>query len=177
MCLIADKETQITTHYSKELENDTEDTWILSAQSSTQSELLKKHKKEIPIFVEGPHFTWIRSKLVHYFVMKTDPLPEIKQTQQTIESNSDENFSQIYNMFKDPFDKNPANHKRPTLTVHEQLDGVIYAVCCTGTSSKVSAFNWTKFIEMKNPFLKDYVVVYRIKEKRSYAVTVQDKRE
>jgi hypothetical protein len=60
MCVKVDPETKITAFYTKELENHTEDTWILSAQCTKQKELLDKHKKEIPLFVEGPNFTWVK---------------------------------------------------------------------------------------------------------------------
>ena len=63
----ADKETTISPHYSKEHENAEKDMWILSAQSNKQKELLKKHKKEAPIFVEGPNYTWY----VHIILLKT----------------------------------------------------------------------------------------------------------
>lgn len=63
---------------NKDIDNvgNSEDTWIITAQSPKQQDLLKKHKKEIPIFVDGPYICWVRSKMVEYFVMKTDTLPE-----------------------------------------------------------------------------------------------------
>ena len=60
-------ETKVTVHYTDELEdmeNKDEVTWIVSAQSSKQKSLLRKHKQEIPIFVEGPYYCWIISKMV-----------------------------------------------------------------------------------------------------------------
>ncbi len=53
MCVTVDKETKIKKLDSSDIESDVENTWILSAQSSKQKDLLKIHNKEIPIFVEG----------------------------------------------------------------------------------------------------------------------------
>ena len=168
MCLAADKQFKIAEHYTKDLENQIEDTWVLSAQSVKQRELLVKHKKEHAIFVEGPHLTWIRGKMVNYFIMKTDPLPEIKEKMKQIESFEEDDLKNVHNIFSDPFNKDFAKNKKPELTIHEQSDGVIYALCCTGTSSKQSVLNWTKFLEESNQCLKDYVVLFRIKEAPGY---------
>ncbi len=172
----ADRETKISAHYSKEFENDAKDTWILSAQSTKQKELLKVHKKETPIFVEGPNFTWIRNKLVNYYVMKTDPLPETIKAHQDAANRNGDDFKEMHNLFSDPFKKNLNRNKNSEPSVHEQLDGIIYGVCVTETSSKISVNNWTKILEEDNRSLKEFVVVYRIKEKPGYIV-VQDNKD
>ena len=59
MCRPADLETKVGIHYTDELEemeNKEEITWIVSAQSTKQKELLLRHNNEIPIFVDGPNF-------------------------------------------------------------------------------------------------------------------------
>lgn len=173
----ADRESKITVYKSKELEFDEKESWILSAQSTKQKELLKRHRKDVPIFVEGPNFTWIRNKLVNYFVMKTDPLAETKEAYDRTQQRDEDDFSHMHNMFNDPFKKASNSNKKLEMSPHEQLDGVIYGICTTETSSKLSINNWTKLMESTNSCLKDYVIVYRIKEKPGYVVLQEDQEE
>lgn len=169
MTMSADKSTKITVNHTNELESkdqNEEKTWIITAQSVKQMQLLDAHKKEVPIFVEGPHFCWIRDKMVEYFLMKSDPLEETKQKMKQIAEYDSDDLTKMYNMFADPSKQvDSATAKTPELSVHEQTDGNIYAVCCTGTRTKSSLYTWTKFLEMQNNKLKDYIIVYRYKEK------------
>lgn len=49
-------------------------------------------------------------------------------------------------------------------SVHEQEDGVILAVCATGTSSHDSILSWIRFLEKTNPRLgKDISVLFTLK--------------
>ena len=101
--------------------------------------------------------------MVNYYVLKTDPLAETREIQVEIENRNKDDFSNIPNMFNDPFKKN--KNKKVELSVHEQLDGTTYAICCTETSSKISVNHWTKILEEENSTLKDLIIVYRVKEK------------
>lgn len=179
MCTSVDKETKITSFYTKDIEKYIEDTWILSAQSTKQKDLLKKHKREIPIFVEGPNYTWIRSKLVNYYVLKTDPLDETKKRQEQIKNYNEEDFKNVHNPFENPFEQANKTNKKPELSVHEQLDGIIYGVCCTGSNSKQSIIDWTNFLIKTNPSLENFIIVYRIKDKPGFLTTVlkEDKKQ
>ena len=159
----------------KEFESDDKEKWIISAQSSKQKELLSQHKKYIPIYIEGPNFTWIRNNLVNYFVMKTDPLKETKEAYEEMKARNDDDFSQMRNIFSDPFKKENKTKKDPS--VHEQLDGVVYALCTTESSSKLSVNNWTKILEASNSKLKDYIIVYRMKENPGNVVIQEPKEE
>lgn len=173
MCVSVDAETKITHFKTNELENDLENTWILSAQGTKQKELLKSHQKEVPIFVEGPNFTWVRSKLVNYYVLKTDPLTSIQETAKKIKTYNDNDFTNVYNLFGDPFKKENKVNKKPELSAHEQLDGIIYGVCCTGNNSKQSVIDWTKFLLKNNPSLERYVLVYRLKDKPGFLAKIE----
>lgn len=49
-------------------------------------------------------------------------------------------------------------------SVHEQLDGIIFAVCATGTSSRDSLLSWIRQLEQNgNPDLGTIPVVFKIK--------------
>ncbi|CAF0705802.1 unnamed protein product [Brachionus calyciflorus] len=176
MCMSADNATRIEAYFTDDLEEKTKDnfesTWIVTAQSQKQAELLKDHKKSIPIFVEGPFITWIRSKMVEYFVMKTDPDPEIieKIKQNENYDDLDQNFKNLHNMFNDPFRDEFSKNKKSDLSVHELTDGTIFALCCTGTGTKTSLFYWTKILEKQISELKDFIIVYKIKPKPSFLV-------
>jgi len=69
--------------------------------------------------------------------------------------------STIETMFQDTL-----SETMPALkpSVHEQEDGVILAVCATGTSSRDSLVSWIKFLEKSNPRLgKDLSVIFTLK--------------
>ena len=173
MCTPVDLETKIKVHYTddlKDLETNEEKTWIVMAQSSKQKELLYHHKKEVPIFVEGPCFCWIGKKMVEYYIMKTDPLEETKDKLKKIKDFDEDDVTKFYNMYEDPFNSKSLVNKKPDLSAHELPDGTIFAMCCTGTQTKASLYNWTKFLEIDNPSLKEKLIVYRVKEKPNYMI-------
>jgi signaling intermediate in Toll pathway protein len=58
------------------LEESNDKTWIVSAQSPIQQELLEKLPADKPIFVEGSFRVWLRGAAVNYFVLRADPTPE-----------------------------------------------------------------------------------------------------
>lgn len=161
----------------KEFESDDREKWIISAQSSKQKELLSVHKKATPIYIEGPSFTWIRNRLVNYYVMKTDPLEETRSAHEEVKSRDQDDFTQMRNIFSDPFKKGNGANTVKDPSVHEQLDGVIYALCTTESSSKLSVNNWTKILEANNSKLKDYVIVYRVKEDPGQVVIQEPKND
>jgi signaling intermediate in Toll pathway protein len=169
MAMSADKSTKITVNHSDELESKDEKeekTWIITAQSMKQKQLLDAHKKEVPIFVEGPYFCWIRDKKVEYFLMKSDPLEETKTKMKKLDEYDSDDLTKMYNMFADPSKQvDSASSKTLELSIHEQADGNIYAMCCTETRTKSSLYTWTKFLEIQTNKLKDYIIVYRYKEK------------
>jgi signaling intermediate in Toll pathway protein len=50
-------------------------TWIVSAQSPVQRELLDAHPRDVSIFVEGAFRIWLRNASVSYFILRADPRP------------------------------------------------------------------------------------------------------
>lgn len=54
------------------------------------------------------------------------------------------------------------NFKIP-VTIHEQEDGVYYAMCATGTSSKDSLLSWIRCLQKTNPILKKVPVTFKLK--------------
>lgn len=65
-----DVRTQITEYETKDVEDSIDDTWIVSAMSSLQKELLQAHSPDSPIYVEGPYSVWVADKCIDYFVLR-----------------------------------------------------------------------------------------------------------
>ena len=47
-------------------------TFVVSAQSPGQTELLADHDPQKPVFVEGGFTVWLRQQSLTYFVLKSD---------------------------------------------------------------------------------------------------------
>lgn len=73
-----DVESEITVFDSEDIEDSIDKTWIVSAISPVQSELLLKHDKNTAIFVEGPFVIYVATKSVDYFTLRADPIPNRK---------------------------------------------------------------------------------------------------
>jgi signaling intermediate in Toll pathway protein len=179
MCCSVDAATKITVDQTRDYESEQtskgeenneskrEHTWIATAQGTKQLELLSELEKGTPLFVEGPHFVWVRSKMVQYFMLKSDPLPKVAVKVKQIEEFDEDNVANMHNPFGNPYKKEFAVSKKPELSAYEMADGVVYAVCCTGTNTKDSLYYWTKILERKAPILKKTPIVFRIKSKPS----------
>ncbi|XP_015180111.1 PREDICTED: evolutionarily conserved signaling intermediate in Toll pathway, mitochondrial [Polistes dominula] len=138
---------------TKELEEYLEDTWIISAISRIQKDLLLDHAKSrtnIPIYVEGPFKIWVADQSVDYFTLRADPIKRTKKY---------EDIDDVSNI-KIPFWKTQEIAVEPT--VHDQDDGVYFAVCATGTSSKDSAVSWIRFLQKDNPILEKIPILIKL---------------
>ena len=67
-----DPQTVITVYETKNVEDSIDETWIISATSPDQGELLKRHKVDTAVYVEGPHTVWVAHVAVDYFVLRAD---------------------------------------------------------------------------------------------------------
>jgi signaling intermediate in Toll pathway protein len=68
-----DVRSSVTIYETVEIEDSIEKTWIVSAMSPKQSELLTEHNKNIPIYIEGPFRIYVAIKAVDYFILKAKP--------------------------------------------------------------------------------------------------------
>lgn len=59
-------------------------------------------------------------------------------------------------------------------TVHEQEDGVIFAVCATGTSSKDSLLSWIRCLEKDHPVLEKIPIVFTLKKSTEEKLYIED---
>ena len=60
--------------------NQTEDTFIVSAQSHEQRELIQKLSTKKAVFVDGGYNVWLRHKLQTYFVLRAESDSEVQET-------------------------------------------------------------------------------------------------
>ncbi|EZA62739.1 hypothetical protein DMN91_007686 [Ooceraea biroi] len=147
-----DPKTKITEfEIKKDKEEAIESTWIVSAMSRLQEELLARHPVDSPIFVEGPYLEWVADQCIDYFVLRAEPTTQKKRVYEDIDDVSD---------IRIPF----WDYKEliTPLTVHEQSDGTYFAVCATGTSTKDSLLSWIRCLQKRNPVLISIPVVFKL---------------
>ncbi|XP_055587832.1 evolutionarily conserved signaling intermediate in Toll pathway, mitochondrial [Uranotaenia lowii] len=145
---------------SEEVTEALDHTWIVSGQSPEQSELLARHKQK-PVFIEGPFVIWLRNRSINYFLLKSESNPPAPK--------DDEDFDDVRNL-KIPFVGIGISHSMETprnkigfkRSIHEQDDGTIFAICCTGTSTKDSLLSWVRLLEKHgNPCLGELPVLFK----------------
>lgn len=57
-------------------------------------------------------------------------------------------------------------------SVHEQEEGIIMAMCCTGTSTKDSLLSWIRFLRQTNPKLDSIPVLFKLKTSPTALVAI-----
>lgn len=69
----------------------------------------------------------------------------------------------------------PKKHLVIYPSVHEQEDGIIFALCATGTSSKDSLLSWIRHLEKDdNPALGSIPVVFTLKSGEKEVTVAQE---
>ncbi|XP_022915465.1 evolutionarily conserved signaling intermediate in Toll pathway, mitochondrial-like [Onthophagus taurus] len=153
-----DVQTKLTIYQSSDIADSIEDTWIVSAQSPIQQDLLRQHNVKEPIYVEGPYRVWLRTKSVNYFMLRANPKIFPEETEDLSDDVSKIDVS-FFN-FTPPKMKSLANIP----SIHEQNDATIFALCATGTSSKDSLLSWIRHLEKDgNSVLSTLSVVFTLK--------------
>ncbi|XP_058119905.1 evolutionarily conserved signaling intermediate in Toll pathway, mitochondrial [Anopheles ziemanni] len=164
MCSI-DPRSQIDVFDTKTVENALDHTWVVSGQSLEQSELLEAHDKQEPVYIEGPFVIWLRNRSINYYVLKSAP----KKLQPLEASGDPDDVSKLENpyigldlRFRKTKQSGSAVSTRRR-SVHEQEDGIIYAICCTGSSTKDSLLSWIRLLEKEkgNAALASLAVLFK----------------
>lgn len=149
-----DLQTEITDYNTEDVADSLDKTWVLSAQSPKQKELLAKSSLNESVFVEGPFIIWLRNASVSYFVLRADPkpVPEVNDDPDDVSNLRIPMYESPKQVIVEP-------------SVHEQDDGIILAMCATGTSSQDSLLSWIRLIEKNgNPILGKKPVVFTIRQ-------------
>ncbi|XP_053698085.1 evolutionarily conserved signaling intermediate in Toll pathway, mitochondrial [Sabethes cyaneus] len=158
MCSV-DLKSHISVFDTVEVSDALDQTWIVSGQSSEQSELLARHSQK-PVFIEGPFLIWLRNRSINYFLLKSEsnaPPPE-----------NDEDVDDVRRItipflgIGMTYATAPARKLALKRSVHEQEDGTIFAICCTGSSTKDSLLSWVRLLEKHgNPCLEHLPVLFK----------------
>lgn len=71
-------------------------------------------------------------------------------------------FAVVKNLKIPFFDHPDKDDLIPKMSVHEQNDGIIYAIAATGTSSKDSLLSWLRLLEKHgNPTIGKIPIIFR----------------
>ncbi|CRL01097.1 CLUMA_CG014171, isoform A [Clunio marinus] len=159
MCSV-DVESVINIYNTEDVEDSVDHTWIVSGQSPEQKELLTRHPIKSAVYIEGPFLIWLRDKSINYFILRGD-LPSNRQPVYDEDEYDDVSHIDVP-LFG--FGKPKKNKLIVKPSIHEQSDGIIYAVCCTGMSTKDSLLSWIRLLEKDgNPTIKDLAILFKFK--------------
>lgn len=75
---------------SCDVDNVLDDTFIASAQSVAQRNLIAGHPTGVPLYVEGGFNTWLRDKCLTYFVLKAEQSDKHKKYTEELNTESKE---------------------------------------------------------------------------------------
>ncbi|KAJ6635006.1 Evolutionarily conserved signaling intermediate in Toll pathway, mitochondrial [Pseudolycoriella hygida] len=159
MCTV-DLHSNVDVYHTNEVESAIDDTWIVSGMSPEQMQLLAQHSPEKSLRIEGPHLIWLRNQSLNYFVLKGDG------KEYPMSTDDDEDMDDVSNLTFNKYGWATSKQKQVDVkrSVHEQRDGVIYAVCATGTSTKDSLLSWIRLLEKNgNPCLGQIPVLFKFR--------------
>lgn len=164
--------TKISVHKAEELETSADHTFIVSAQSADQKQLIADHPVDKPIFVEGGFTVWLRSKSLTYFMLRSECTEKYRQFAEQKTEETD------FNMFDwSIFEEEKPKALAVPPTVHEQEDGTVLALAITGTSSKDSLVSWIRFLERTNERLVQIPVVFRLRSPETRVNVVDENQD
>ncbi|KAK7500838.1 hypothetical protein BaRGS_00008082 [Batillaria attramentaria] len=167
-----DKETKLSVWQGPDITSETnEDTFIASAQSRTQQDLISKHDPNTALFVEGGYSCWLRHASTTYFILRADPDLAALKTWQAAEADSDQNLFD-WTLF---WENEEASQLVPNRSVHEQDDGTILGMTVTGTSTKDSLVTWIRCLQQANPSLEQIPIVFRLRTPDSQVQVIGSK--
>ncbi|EEC11820.1 intermediate in Toll signal transduction pathway, putative [Ixodes scapularis] len=161
MCV--DLRTVVSVRETSEVKDSVDQTWVVSGQSPDQRQLVKDQPTDKPLRIEGPFSTYLRNAAISYFVLRAEPVPI-----RVLEIDSDDVSNIPLTMFGE---KPPPKELVKPSTVHEQEDGIILALCATGTSSRDSLLSWLRMLQEDNAKLKEIPVIFTLRAPSKSLVT------
>ncbi|XP_067005187.2 evolutionarily conserved signaling intermediate in Toll pathway, mitochondrial [Anabrus simplex] len=161
-----DLQSKVTVYQTADIADSLDKTWIVSAQSPVQQNLLETHPRDAPLYVEGAFRIWLRNESVHYFILRADPRPRPQPPPVDIDDVSN---------IKIPLQNEPESEMALPPSVHEQDDGIIVAMCATGTSSRDSLLSWIRLLERNdNPSLAQIPVLFTLKSPLGEVIPIDE---
>ncbi|KAK7022793.1 hypothetical protein SK128_004685 [Halocaridina rubra] len=173
MCSV-DPTSKITVHETEGVEDAIDDTWIVSGMSPVQEELIEQHPVEEPLKVEGPFRIFLRDKCVGYFILRAESKPPPPPP----DRGEIDDVSNIKFLFTGQMeDETTDTSLIKKLSVHEQDDGTIMAICATGTSSRDSLLSWIRLLQITCPKLCSIPVLFTQTSPLGDIMTITNKTE
>ena len=172
--MAVDRENKISVWNSTEQDPEAkEETFIASAQSVIQQDLIRKHNPSTPLFVEGGYTCWLRHKSAVYFILRADPdlkfLEAVRQAQKDLQ-----NDSGLFD-WTSFWEDEEGGQLVPLRSLHEQDDGTVLAMAITGTGTKDSLVTWVRCLQQANPALEQIPVVFRLRSPDSEVQVIGSK--
>ncbi|XP_078069593.1 evolutionarily conserved signaling intermediate in Toll pathway, mitochondrial [Mustelus asterias] len=127
---------------------------VVGIQSPDQRDLLARHDCRHPVFVEGPFPLWLRRACVHYYILRSDPRPKVRQPVDP-ERNLGYPMAMNFDLERDLGDDDK-------LDVEEVDEGPIFAMCQAGSGDQASLAKWISGLQLSNPSLGRTPVLFRI---------------
>ncbi|XP_072102639.1 evolutionarily conserved signaling intermediate in Toll pathway, mitochondrial [Mobula birostris] len=129
---------------------------LVGLQSPEQRELLAQHDPHRPVFVEGPFPLWLRRTCLHYYLLRSDPLPpELKVTKPLdLERNLFYPMELDLELERDLGDDDD-------LEVEEVEEGPVFALCQAGSGDPALLTRWISGLQETNPKLSLTPVLFR----------------
>ncbi|KAI1293535.1 Evolutionarily conserved signaling intermediate in Toll pathway, mitochondrial [Halotydeus destructor] len=151
-----DLQTKIAVWATGQISDSLDKTWIVSAQSVSQKELIEEMKPHQPLYVEGSYRVWLRDKSISYFVLRADNPESLRRSGQEEDDDPYDVSNIPINMYGRSKEKALTQQK----AIHQQPDGTYLAICATGTSSRDSLLSWIRLLEGANRNLQNLQVIF-----------------
>ncbi|QQP39890.1 Evolutionarily conserved signaling intermediate in Toll pathway_ mitochondrial, partial [Caligus rogercresseyi] len=139
-----DRFTKISVYEAEEIPEDVQ----------VQQRLLSHLPKDKALFVEGGFRVWLHKTMVTYFILRGEP------SQRILPQGDPDDVESDFKLWMHG-ERDSTSLTRP-LSVHEQEDGTILAVCATGTSSKDSLLSWIRFLQRENPEIENIPILFTL---------------
>ncbi|XP_066965215.1 evolutionarily conserved signaling intermediate in Toll pathway, mitochondrial [Macrobrachium rosenbergii] len=170
MCSV-DPTSKLTIYQTSDVEDAVDDTWIVSGMSRIQEQLVEEHPVDEPIKVEGPFRIFLRDKCVGYFILRA----ESKPPPSPVKPSEIDDVSNIKHWFTNVMEEEEEESSLvKKCSVHEQEDGIIMAICATGTSSRDSLLSWIRQLQVTNPKLSSIPILFTQASPIGDIMTVQE---
>lgn len=152
-----DLQTKITVYSTTQVEDSVDKTWIVSAQSPTQRELINEIFSDQPLYVDGPHTVWLKEHQITFFMLRADN--RVKDNPDA----SDEDPLDVTNIPIHPHGQSKEGALMKQKNIHTQEDGTVLSLAATGTSSRDSLLSWVRLLQTTNPKLEHLQVIFTLK--------------
>ncbi|XP_051901957.1 evolutionarily conserved signaling intermediate in Toll pathway, mitochondrial [Pristis pectinata] len=129
---------------------------LVGLQSPEQRDLLARHDPRRPVFVEGPFPLWLRRTCLHYYLLRSDPLPPELEGTKPVDPERN-----LYYPMELSFDLDRDLGDDDGLEVEEVLEGPVFALCQAGSGDAASLSRWIDGLQETNPSLSHTPVVFR----------------